>query len=199
MKKETYNSLKEKTETLSKLINGGKGSGNFGHGGRPGKVGGSSHSGGFSKGQSVEFEYGGGKGTGKIVRKLTDKEKKDRAFLANPNAGDYYEVEDKDGRKEIVWDAKIKKKSSKDNKKERIEKFSAKWKEKGLDKPASSIPELEKQIKDAKELYKDFSKEYNPADASELKASVRVEKTIKEMEDTLDRLKKDEARRKTLF
>ena len=50
MKKETYNSLKEKAETLSKLINGGKGSGNFGHGGRPGKVGGSSQSGG-SKGQ----------------------------------------------------------------------------------------------------------------------------------------------------
>ena len=108
MKKETYNSLVGKIEILSKLINGGDGSGNFGHGGRPGKVGGSSQSGGFSKGQSVEFEYGGGKGTGKIVRKLTDKEKKDRAFLANPDAGDYYEVEKEDGHKTIVWDAKIK-------------------------------------------------------------------------------------------
>lgn len=108
MKKETYNSLVGKIEILSKLINGGDGSGNFGHSGRPGKVGGSSQSGGFSKGQSVEFEYGGGKGTGKIVRKLTDKEKKDRAFLANPDAGDYYEVEKEDGHKTIVWDAKIK-------------------------------------------------------------------------------------------
>ena len=108
MKKETYNSLVGKIEILSKLINGGDGSGNFGHAGRPGKVGGSSQSGGFSKGQSVEFEYGGGKGTGKIVRKLTDKEKKDRAFLANPDAGDYYEVEKEDGYKTIVWDAKIK-------------------------------------------------------------------------------------------
>lgn len=108
MKKETYNSLVGKIEILSKLINGGDGSGNFGHGGRPGKVGGSSKSGGFSKGQSVEFEYGGGKGTGKIVRKLTDKEKQDRAFLANPDAGDYYEVEKEDGYKTIVWDAKIK-------------------------------------------------------------------------------------------
>ncbi len=81
MEKETYNSLVGKIEILSKLINGGEGSGNFGHGGRPGKVGGSSQSGGFSKGQSVEFEYGGGKGTGKIVRKLTDKEKKDRAKI----------------------------------------------------------------------------------------------------------------------
>lgn len=51
MKKETYNSLVAKVEILSKLVNGGKGSGNFGHGGRPGKVGGSSSSGGFSKGQ----------------------------------------------------------------------------------------------------------------------------------------------------
>lgn len=108
MKKETYNSLVGKIEILGKLINGGKGSGNFGHGGRPGKVGGSSKSGSFSKGQSVEFEYGGGKGTGKIVRKLTDKEKQDRAFLANPDAGDYYEVEKEDGNKTIVWDAKIK-------------------------------------------------------------------------------------------
>lgn len=54
MKKETYNSLAGKIEILSKLINGGKGSGNFGHDGRPGKVGGSSQSGGSSKGQIVE-------------------------------------------------------------------------------------------------------------------------------------------------
>ena len=113
MKREIYNSLVGKIEILSKLINGGDGSGNFGHAGRPGKVGGSSQSGGFSKGQSVEFEYGGGKGTGKIVRKLTDKEKKDRAFLANPDAGDYYEVEKEDGYKTIVWDAKIKPSKSK--------------------------------------------------------------------------------------
>lgn len=74
MEKETYNSLVGKIEILNKLINGGKGSGNFGHGGRPGKVGGSSQSGGLSKGQSVESEHGGEKGTGKTVRKPTDKE-----------------------------------------------------------------------------------------------------------------------------
>ena len=74
-------------EFLVKLIaNGGPGSGNFNPGqgrgvGKPGK--GTSK---FSKGQEVEFEYGGGKGSGKIVRKLTDKEKKDRDFLANPDA-----------------------------------------------------------------------------------------------------------------
>lgn len=103
-------------EFLIKLIaNGGKGSGNHNPGqgrgvGKPAK--GTSK---FSKGQEVEFEYGGGKGTGKIVRKLTDKEKKDRAFLANPDAGDYYEVEKEDGYKTIVWDAKIKEKSKKDS------------------------------------------------------------------------------------
>lgn len=96
-------------EYLIKLMaNGGPGSGNHSPGqgrgvGKPSK--GSSR---FSKGQEVEFEFGGGKGTGKIVRKLTDKEKEDRAFLANPDAGDYYEVEGKDGYKTIVWDAKIK-------------------------------------------------------------------------------------------
>lgn len=113
MEKETYNSLVGKIEILSKLINGGEGSGNFGHGGRPGKVGGSSQSGGFSKGQSVEFESGGGKSYGKILRKLTDKEKKDRAFLANPDAGDYYEVESDYGSKAVVWAAKIKPSKSK--------------------------------------------------------------------------------------
>ena len=55
MEKETYNSLVGKVEILSKLINGGDGSGNFGHGGRPGKVGGSSQSGGKpSKSKYIE-------------------------------------------------------------------------------------------------------------------------------------------------
>lgn len=108
MKKEIYNKVKDKVAELETAINGGAGSGNFGHGGRPGKVGGSSQSGGFSKGQSVEVEYGGGKSKAKVLRKLSDKEKKDRAFLANPDAGDYYEVETDDGHKTIVWDAKIK-------------------------------------------------------------------------------------------
>ena len=113
MKKETYNSLEGKIEILSKLINGAKGSGNFGHAGRPGKVGGSSQSGGFSKGQPVKFEYGAGQSYGKILRKLTDKEKKDRYFLANPDAGDYYEVETDYGSKAIIWAARIKPAKSK--------------------------------------------------------------------------------------
>ena len=162
MKKETYNSLVGKIEILSKLINGGEGSGNFGHGGRPGKVGGSSQSGGFSKGQSVEFEYGGGKGTGKIVRKLTDKEKKDRAFLANPDAGDYYEVEKEDGYKTIVWDAKIK--PSKDAK----------------TKPSKSkyIKKMSEYVKSRGKTSVDMAKSWSVEDAAKKyldKANVSVE------------------------
>ena len=41
MKKEIYNELKQKLDILEKSVNGGKGSGNFGHSGRPGEVGGS--------------------------------------------------------------------------------------------------------------------------------------------------------------
>ena len=46
MKKYIYNRLKEKVDNLERLLNGGPGSGNFGHAGRPGKVGGSSKEGG---------------------------------------------------------------------------------------------------------------------------------------------------------
>lgn len=164
MKKETYNSLVGKIEILSKLINGGDGSGNFGHGGRPGKVGGSSQSGGFSKGQSVEFEYGGGKGTGKIVRKLTDKEKKDRAFLANPDAGDYYEVEKEDGYKTIVWDAKIKPSKSKDAK---IEPSKSKY-----------IKKMSEYVKSTGKTSVDMTKSWSVEDAAKKyldKADVSVE------------------------
>ena len=41
MKKEIFRQLEERVKILEKALNGGKGSGNFGHVGRPGKVGGS--------------------------------------------------------------------------------------------------------------------------------------------------------------
>lgn len=43
--KKQYNELRLKIENLERLLNGGKGSGNFGHSGRPGEVGGSAPSG----------------------------------------------------------------------------------------------------------------------------------------------------------
>lgn len=42
MDKKIYDELKRRVDNLERMINGGKGSGNFGHAGRPGKVGGSS-------------------------------------------------------------------------------------------------------------------------------------------------------------
>ena len=60
MKKEDYNKLKNKIDELEALFNGGKGSGNFGHSGRPGKVGGS------------------GKGQDSAKTSLTEDEKKVR-------------------------------------------------------------------------------------------------------------------------
>lgn len=41
MRRTLYNELRQKVEKLEELLNGGPGSGNFGHSGRPGKVGGS--------------------------------------------------------------------------------------------------------------------------------------------------------------
>ena len=50
--KKDYEELKNKIQILSKFLNGGKGSGNFGHLGRPGKVGGSS-----SQGTTASSDY----------------------------------------------------------------------------------------------------------------------------------------------
>jgi hypothetical protein len=79
---------------------------------RPGKRGGSGSGQGFSKGQKVTFEGAYGEPVeGTITRKLTDKEKQDRAHLANPDAGDYYEIEYGKGDsagKTIKWKARIK-------------------------------------------------------------------------------------------
>lgn len=102
------------------VYNGGKGSGNFGHSGRPGEVGGSG-SGKFSKGDEVTFYQYGENHKGRIIRKISEKEKQDRADLNNPNAGDYYEVETGSGdfvSKSIVWEGRIKKveKQSKEKK-----------------------------------------------------------------------------------
>lgn len=49
--KAEYNALKGKVELLEQYLNGGKGSGNWGHSGRPGKVGGSGKGGSVSKGR----------------------------------------------------------------------------------------------------------------------------------------------------
>ena len=109
-------------EFLVKLVaNGGPGSGNHNPGqgrgvgkpanGNKGKVG------KFSEGEEVLVKTSyGDKLKGKIIRKISDKEKEDRAGIANPNAGDYYEVEYGSGNfkdKTIVWEGKIEPKTIK--------------------------------------------------------------------------------------
>lgn len=54
MNKVVFDKLNNKIAELEKLINGGAGSGNFGHGGRPGEVGGSSKTGAASKGVKTQ-------------------------------------------------------------------------------------------------------------------------------------------------
>lgn len=54
MNRKQYNELKTKIEKLEKELNGGKGSGNFGHAGRPGEVGGSVPSGTAPQGKTSE-------------------------------------------------------------------------------------------------------------------------------------------------
>lgn len=109
-------------EFLIKLIaNGGPGSGNHNPGqgrgvGKPAN-GNKGKAGKFSKDEEVLIKTSlGDKLKGKIIRKLSDKEKKDRAFLANPDAGDYYEVEHGSGEfkdKTIVWEGNIEHKTIK--------------------------------------------------------------------------------------
>ena len=52
--KKQYNELRLKIENLERLLNGGKGSGNWGHSGRPGEVGGSASKGAISSGRTIE-------------------------------------------------------------------------------------------------------------------------------------------------
>lgn len=55
MDRETYNSIRKRVEEIEKRLNGGAGSGNFGHAGRPGKIGGSAPEG--SGGSTKKSEY----------------------------------------------------------------------------------------------------------------------------------------------
>ena len=74
--KAEYNALKEKVELLEQYLNGGKGSGNFGHSGRPGKVGGSgSGKGGVSTGGKEGGSESDGKKEEKTVAGIKAMEK----------------------------------------------------------------------------------------------------------------------------
>lgn len=80
-----YNLLKDKMAVLESYLNGGKGSGNFGHAGRPGQRGGSGK---------------GGKGVGSMVRgvKSYEPEKEiDGGFTVDIKSGKSYTLGKSDG------------------------------------------------------------------------------------------------------
>ena len=85
MKKQVYEELSKKVGILDVLINGGKGSGNFGHAGRLGKRGGSRK---------------GGKGVGAMVRGVKSynpDEEMDGGFTVNINNGNSYVLGESEG------------------------------------------------------------------------------------------------------
>ena len=80
-----YNLLKNKIAELEAYLNGGKGSGNFGHAGRPGQRGGSGK---------------GGKGVGSMVRGVKSYEPEkgiDGGFTVNTKSGKAYTLGKSDG------------------------------------------------------------------------------------------------------
>lgn len=56
--KKDYEELKNKIQILSEFLNGGKDSGNWGHAGRPGKVGGSGKGDSITSKKSTDKEEG---------------------------------------------------------------------------------------------------------------------------------------------
>lgn len=88
--KKDYEELKNKIQILSEFLNGGKGSGNWGHTGRPGKVGGSGKGGSIASKKSTDKEegkksdieaIGGNKWTKKFVEEKKFKDRLDDSDL----------------------------------------------------------------------------------------------------------------------
>ena len=90
MNRKLYNELKAKVESLEKQINGGKGSGNFGHSGRPGEVGGSAPS---SDGRKTSpYDYKAGSHEGRPVYMVTVPE----------DTGFSFSTDNKDGKLNVI-------------------------------------------------------------------------------------------------
>jgi len=103
--REQYNFVKQKLEELEKEINGGKGSGNFGHSGRPGYVGGSGK-GGLSSGKKD-----GGSSESEIMRKtakdVEEAAASNRAVEKEASKLGMTAGETADGRKYINKDSRV--------------------------------------------------------------------------------------------
>ena len=104
--KAEYNALKEKVELLEQYLNGGKGSGNFGHSGRPGKVGGS---GSGKGGVSTGGKEGGSESETmrKIVKDAEELAASNRAVEKEASKLGVTAGETTDGRKYINKDSRV--------------------------------------------------------------------------------------------
>ena len=83
-----YEEINDRLEYLERILNGGKGSGNFGHAGRPGKVGGSSKSssGSLAMGRAV-----------KGVREYDPENDIDGGFTVDMKSGKSYRLGESEG------------------------------------------------------------------------------------------------------
>ena len=145
MNRKQYNELKAKIEKLEKELNGGKGSGNFGHAGREGKVGGSAPSGyGSSKAarRSKPFEEGS-------EQKLSDDLNQSRSDFYR----DYLKYERTDDGRYVRKQSLAKIKESVD----KIRKIDSKSEDKQTQKDNAKIGRIEEKLgKKALLVAKDF-------------------------------------------
>lgn len=87
MDRDTYSRVCKKIDELTKQINGGAGSGNFGHAGRPGKRGGSApegHGGVYTRADQIEDQHKAGL--------ITDSEREELLAKAKADGSDKTEV-----------------------------------------------------------------------------------------------------------
>lgn len=143
MNRQVYDRLKSQIEELEKMVNGGKGSGNFGHSGRPGQVGGSGKGGDIV---SEDKDSGIGRPDGPDITQHmanTAKVSIDKAIKEEPEVSvDLGKVLKKNGSAFAGFKHRIKTKSS------LADKISRDLAEKGLDSSNENIQKVASGIHD---------------------------------------------------
>lgn len=193
MKKEIYNKLKEQVNNLEVLLNGGKGSGNFGHSGRPGKIGGSGKGIGSSYYSSKSDEE-----LASIKKDLTariQKLEKERAGVGYKYryGSEEYNREKEDIQYEL--DSAYDQRGEVDSEiKERIHK---KYLDQGLSNiQEKTVAEQEKKIEALRKIKTEYRDAVTYPAKDELSAISRLDKQEKDALEYLEKLKKIEASKK---
>lgn len=190
MKKNTYNRLKEKLDNLERLLNGGPGSGNFGHSGRPGYVGGSGKGTGTSYYSSKSDEE-----LARIKKGLTaqiQKLEKERAGVGYKHR---YGSEEYDREKE---DIQYELDSSYDQLREVDSEIKERIHKKYLDQGLSNIQEKtvaeqEKKIGALRKIKTEFRDAITYPTKDELSVMSRLDKQEKDALEYLEKLRKVES------